>query len=322
MKKVAAIIIFFIISSLCLPITVFFIMDAKESPEKKSSLKEEQAMIDVFFADENKVKNVPLEEYLVGVVSAEMPASFELEAIKAQAVAARSYAVYKQNSPQNERHPDAAVCTDFSHCKAYKTQERARADWGKNSDAYEKKIRDAVNLTKGEIITYEGSAVLAVFHSQSGGGRTENSKDVWGGTVPYLVSVESHGEENAPNFYSSADVSFEQFKRIITTENSLAKVNSPSDIGRVELSDGGAVKSITIGGQSFTGSKIRSLFSLRSACFTITANNENVHFEVHGYGHGVGMSQYGANELAKKGYTYEKILLHYYTGTKLDYMNI
>lgn len=322
MKKLATIIVFFIITSLCLPITVFFIMQAKEGPEGKASLKDEQAMIDVFFADENKVKSVALEEYLVGVVSAEMPASFELEAIKAQAVAARSYAVYKQNSPNNEKHPDADVCTDFSHCKAYKTMEKARADWGENADIYEKKIKDAVSTTKGEIITYEGSAALAVFHSQSGGGRTESSKDVWGGTVPYLVSVESHGEENAPNFYSSADVSFQEFQRIISAENALAKVNSPSDIGQVNLSDGGAVKSITIGGQSFTGSKIRSLFNLRSACFTITASSENVHFEVLGYGHGVGMSQYGANELAKEGYTYDKILLHYYTGTELDFMKV
>ncbi len=322
MKKLAAVIVFFIVSSLVLPITVFFIMQAKDSPDEKASLKDEQAMIDVFFAEENEVKSVALEEYLVGVVSAEMPASFELEAIKAQAVAARSYAVYKQNSPQNEKHPDAEVCTDFSHCKAYKTMEKARADWGKNAEKYEKKIKDAVSLTKSEIITYEGDAALAVFHSQSGGGRTENSKDVWGGTVPYLVSVESHGEENAPNFYSSADVSFGEFQKIISAENALAKVDSPSDIGEISLSDGGAVKSIIIGGQSFTGSKIRSLFNLRSACFTITANSENVHFEVLGYGHGVGMSQYGANELAKEGYTYDKILLHYYTGTKLDYMKI
>lgn len=322
MKKIAAIIVFFIVMTIILPITVFYIMQAKEGSEKKTSLNDEQAMIDVFFADENKVKSVPLEEYLVGVVSAEMPASFELEAIKAQAVAARSYAVYKQNSPQNEKHPNADVCTDFSHCKAYKSLQKARTDWGENAVKYEKKIKEAVSLTKGEIITYEGDAALAVFHSQSGGGRTENSADVWGGTVPYLVSVESHGEENAPNFYSSADVSFAEFQKIISSENALAKVSSPSDIGKISLSDGGAVKSIIIGGQNFTGSKIRSLFNLRSACFTITADNHNVHFEVLGYGHGVGMSQYGANELAKEGYTYDKILLHYYTGTKLDYMSI
>ena len=322
MKKIALIVAFFIVFTMCLPTVVFFVMKTNELSDKKASVKDEQAMINVFFSDENKTKSMELEEYLVGVVSAEMPASFEIEALKAQTVAARSYAVYKQNSPANEKHPDSDVCTDFSHCKAYKTMEKARTDWGKKADTYEKKIREAVSLTKGEIITYEGEAALAVFHSQSGGGRTENSKDVWGGAVPYLVSVESHGEENAPNFYSSKDVSFQDFQKAIISENPSANINSPSDIGEIILSDGGAVKSIVIGGQSFSGSKIRSLFNLRSACFTIIADSQNVHFEVLGYGHGVGMSQYGANELAKEGYTYREILRHYYTGTELNYMAI
>ena len=269
---------FFLISALILPLCVFFIMqfqdNLREKPKKHSGQD-----ISVYFSDEKVIKEMDIEEYLMGVVCAEMPASFEKEALKAQAVAARSYAIYRMENPSGE-HTGAAVCTDFAHCKAYKKIETAQKEWGKDADKYSEKIKQAIEETAGEILTYNGEVALAVFHSQSGGGRTENSSDVWGGDVPYLVSVESHGEENAPNFYSSAIFSFEEFKEKILSQNSEAKLNTPEDIGKSEISEGGSVKSITIGGVGFTGREIRTLFNLRSSCFKIFADGENVRFEV------------------------------------------
>lgn len=272
--------------------------------------------INVYFSEENQTKAMEIEEYLRGVVAAEMPASFEPEALKAQAVAARSYAFYRMENPTAE-HPDAAVCTDFSHCKAYKTEDRLQQGWGEDAEEYSEKIKNAVYETAGEVITYNGEVALAVFHSQSGAGRTENSADVWGGEVPYLISVESHGEESAPNFYSTAIFSFDEFKEKLLSKEAEAVINSPEDIGSPEISEGGSVKNITIGGKEFSGRDIRSLFGLRSSCFKISADENTVTFEVTGYGHGVGMSQYGANTMAKEGYSYVDILTHYYTGTEI-----
>ena len=315
MKYFAALFTFFIMSAYILPLSVacFFGFGDKNDKEKT----EPENKIIVFFKEENKVRTVPLEEYITGVVAAEMPASFEEEALKAQAVAARSFAVYRSKS-QNPAHPEAAVCTDSTHCKAFRSEQASMQLWGADGEKNKKKIESAVNSTAGEILTYNGEACLAVFHSQAGGGKTESSRDVWGGDLPYLVSVESRGEENAPNYHSSADVPLSEFCEKLTAENPQAVITSAADIGEITRSEGGAVKSIAIGGASFKGSDIRRIFNLRSACFEIKCEGDNVHFEVTGYGHGVGMSQYGANELAKEGMSYKKILAHYYTGTKTE----
>ena len=315
MKRFLSLILFCIITAFLIPTIVFFLINLhnnKNDIKKNSSTGE----IKVYFADKNSTESMEIEEYLCGVVAAEMPASFEKEALKAQAVAARSYALYRKENPTSE-HPEAAVCTDFSHCKAYKTEEELKNSWGDKSLEYSKKIEDAVYETAGEIIAYNGEVAMAVFHSQAGSGRTENSKDVWGGDVPYLISVESHGENEAPNFYSTAVFPFEEFKEKLLSKDKEAVINSSKDIGVPSVSEGGSVKSIKIGGREFTGRDIRSLFGLRSSCFKIKADESTVTFEVTGYGHGVGMSQYGANTMAKEGYTYIQILTHYYTGTKI-----
>ena len=318
MKRYFFFVVFFIISAFILPLCVFFIMQLQDNLNEKNNEKNPSGQdISVYFSDEKITRVMNIEDYLTGVLCAEMPASFEKEALKAQAVAARSYAVYRIEN-QSADHPDAAVCTDFAHCKAYKKIENAQKDWGSDSDKYTEKIKQAVDETEGEILTYNGEVSLAVFHSQSGGGRTENSSDVWGGDVPYLVSVESHGEENAPNFYSSVVVTFEEFKEKILAQNAQAKVATPQDIGESKISEGGSVKSITIGGIVFSGREIRTLFNLRSSCFKIFADEKSVRFEVTGYGHGVGMSQYGANTMAKEGFGYKEILTHYYSGTQIE----
>lgn len=315
MKRFFAIVLFCIISAFFIPAAVFFFMNIHENRNNDSNLPT-TGEINVYFTEEGKTKNMEIEEYLVGVVAAEMPAEFENEALKAQAVAARSYAFYRMENPSPE-HPEAAVCTDFSHCKAYKTQAQLRSEWGKDAEKYEDKIKNAVYKTAGEVITYDGEVAMAVFHSQSGAGRTENSADVWGGEVPYLISVESHGEEAAPNFYSTVIVSMDEFKAKILSNNPDLVINSHYDISSPILSEGGSVKSILIGGKEFSGRDIRTLFGLRSSCFKISADEKTVIFEVAGYGHGVGMSQYGANTMAKEGYSYIDILTHYYTGIEI-----
>lgn len=317
MRQTAIFVLFCVISGLILPISVFFIMNVQNSPRENTTKIKNSQEISVFFTEENTTRTLPVEEYLCGVVSAEMPAEFETEALKAQAVAARSYAMYRIKN-QTTDHPNAAVCTDYNHCKAYKTEEESQKQWGDKAQLYKDKIANAVNSTSGEIITYQGEVALAVFHSQSAGGRTESSADVWGGDVPYLVSVESHGEEAAPNFYSSVEMTFEDFKEKILSENPDVKIDSPADIGEIKISEGGNVKNITIGGKEFKGKEIRSMFNLRSSCFKINADEKHVRFEVMGYGHGVGMSQYGANTMAKEGFDYKEILTHYYSGTEVE----
>ena len=317
-KQFFGIVAFCIVTALVVPLAVYGIIAVKENKNtEENQRKISGETIDVLFAGENTVRTMNLEEYLCGVVAAEMPASFEPEALKAQAVAARSYAIHRKINPSPD-HPDASVCTDYTHCKAHKNTEELADLWGKDEKEYSDKIRNAVFSTNGEIITYNGEVALAVFHSQSGSGRTENSKDVWGGEIPYLVSVESHGEENAPNFYSTVVVPFDEFETKIRNEFPDATIDSPQNIGEIDKSEGGSVKTIDIGNEKITGKDIRRIFGLRSSCFEIRADDNNITFEVMGYGHGVGMSQYGANAMAKEGFDYKAILTHYYTGTELS----
>jgi len=316
MKRFFIISVLSIILAFIIPVSVYYIKvfftDANEIKETPSS-----GEVKVFFHNENIVKTMNIEEYLYGVVAAEMPASFEIDALKAQAVAARSYTYYRMSNP-NEGHPEADVCTDSTHCKAYKTEQELESTWGKNKDEYSNKIFSAVHSTTGEIITYNGEVAMAVFHSQAGGGKTESSKDVWGGDVPYLVSVESHGEEEAPNFYSTLNLDFSDFKVKLEEKYPDISIQSPYDVEITQINDGGSVRNIRIGNKSLNGRDIRSIFGLRSTCFAVRSGEDSVTFEVSGYGHGVGMSQYGANAMAKEGYKYIDILKHYYTGTEVD----
>ena len=317
-KKFAYAVLFFITLTVLLPATVFCLVNFNSFFAKKGNQKQKkEKTVSVYFTDTNKTKTVSLEKYLIGVVGAEMPASFEKEALKAQAVAARSFAVYKEKSV-NPDHPDAVICTDSTHCKAYKSKKALFSSWGKNADAYYKKISDAVKETAGQILTYNDDVALTVFHSQSAGGRTENSKDVWGGSLPYLVSVESHGEENAPSYASTKDISFEEFEEKLRTKEADCIIDKSNPIGKTKYSDGGNVKSIEIGNKNFSGTDIRSLFELKSTNFTLKYADDKFHFAVKGYGHGVGMSQYGANQMAKEGFDYIQILTHYYNGTKIS----
>ena len=257
--------------------------------------------IAVFDPDTEEVFSVPLEEYVLKVLSKEMPASFEKEALKAQAVAIRTYTLKKKQT-KNEKHPKATVCTDSNHCMAYLKDEINKE--------YREKLESAVKETEGQVLMFENEYASTVFHAISSG-KTENSQDIWGGQVPYLVSVESTEDKNVKDYETKVTVSYND---LITK---LGAKDFEKVIGKEERTESGTVKTITLCEKEFTGAKIRELFNLRSSNFKIEEKDGEYVFTVYGYGHGVGMSQYGANSYAKRGYSYEEILEHYYPGTIL-----
>lgn len=260
-----------------------------------------------------------LEDYLWGVVAAEMPAAFQQEALKAQAVAARSYACYQLLYP-DDRHPQADVCTDYACCQAWISREDRLAKWEEDKqEAYSAKITAAVSETAGEVLVYDGQPALAVFHASSGGS-TRSAQAVWGEDLPYLVPVSSpESEEDAPNYYSVSEFSAEEFSQLFLAKYPEAEL-SGSCVGwfsQPETDDSGASAAIEVGGVRVTAQTLRSILSLRSATFQVECTEDTITFHVTGYGHGVGMSQYGANTMAKDGAGYGEILAHYYPGTEL-----
>ena len=266
------------------------------------------------------VTALSMADYLWRVVAAEMPASFEPEALKAQAVAARTYAAAKMAAGETN-HPDADMCTDISCCQAYITPQDAAANWGASASNYEAKISAAVADTSGVIATYGGQPIQAVFFS-SAAGRTADAVEVWGNDVPYLTGVESPEGEEVPNYHSTVTVPVEEFQTTLLSQVTGADLSGdPSGwFGTPVLASNGGVTSIPVGGVSVTGATLRSLFGLRSTVFTVQADSTAVTFSVTGYGHGVGMSQYGANAMAKEGKSCEEILKWYYTGVELEQM--
>ena len=257
------------------------------------------------------LQTVTIAEYLPGVLRAEMPPTFSLEALKAQAVAERTYICYQMEKGAKSAHPDADVCDDAACCSAYLSEADARQKWGDSFALYEEKIQDAVAATDGAVMLYDGEPIMAVFHSSSAG-KTAACSDVWSAELPYLVSVESpETADSVPNYYSVRTFSHDEFKRIF------AAAHPDADFGGTWVSDrrensSGRVERITVGGVEVTGSEMRNLYGLRSACFTVEIGDA-VTFHVTGYGHGVGMSQYGAQELAEKGKNWQEILNWYYT---------
>ena len=264
--------------------------------------------------EDGTVKDMTLEKYLQGVVRGEMPASFELEALKAQAAAERTYVYYQLAAGRKEAHPDADVCTDPGCCSAWLSEEAAREKWGEDFDGWESRIEEAVAATDGQTALYDGQPILAVFHSSSAG-KTAEAGDVWSGDVPYLRSVDSpEGEETVPNYYSAAEFTAAEAKTLLAQAHPELTFSGGPDkwFGAVERDDSGRVSTVEVCGAPLRGVEVRRIFSLRSACFTIDAAAERVTFRVTGYGHGVGMSQYGANELARQGKTWQEILMWYY----------
>lgn len=256
-----------------------------------------------------------LEEYLVGVVAAEMPASFEPEALKAQAVAARSYAMFRIASNAH----GGAICSDYGCCQAWLSEEQLQEKWVAAYDDYSEKIRTAVSETKGQCLSYNGEAILAAFHSSSGG-KTESSENVFGQALPYLVSVESREDPAAvPNYISTVELTESELYSAVAAWNAAAavRVSDGALLSEAVFSTSGRLMSVKLCGEAVSGSELRSIFALRSTDVSWQRSESGLCFTVTGYGHGVGMSQYGANNMAKLGSSWEEIVLHYYPGADI-----
>ena len=254
----------------------------------------------------NEITNINLEDYIIGVVAAEMPASFELEALKAQAVAARTFAMYKKET----RNLDYDLIKGVKD-QAYKDNKTLLAQWKVNFFTNYLKIRQAVEETQGQVLTYNGEVINAFYFSMSNG-YTENCELVFAQDLPYLNSVSSKWDNESLNNYSyTINFSKEDFC------SSLGITCDSVEIQDITRSDSNRVLTITINNQTFKGTEMRSKLGLRSTDFDIVINESGVTITTRGYGHGVGMSQYGANGMAKEGYSYEEIVKYYYQNTEI-----
>lgn len=292
----------------------------------KSEYEGDRVKISVYIEPEDKVEEMWLEEYVTGVVAAEMPAEFAFEALKAQAVAARTYAygrlkgIYKD---KDDIHANADICADFKHCQAWVSKEEALERWDSSSaDEYWNKIKKAVEETKGIIILYQGVIANPVFHSSSGG-RTENAEEVWDvDPVDYLKSVISKGEEASPSFETILKMSTSEVYKTLKENYPDMKANQNNifeEMKILERTYGGRVKTIKVGNIEMKGTDFRRIFSLSSANFELSKNKDGmIEITTYGNGHGVGMSQWGANSMAKSGKTWEEIIKYYYLGVELD----
>lgn len=263
------------------------------------------------------VTEIPMDQYLQCVVRAEMPASFDQEALCAQAVAARTYTLYKMIS--GGRHPEADICTDATCCQAYLTAEKAAESWGDETERNEAKICNAVSATDGQTMVYGGVPILAVFHAASPG-QTRRAGEVWSSDLPYLQSVSSPEKgESIPNYYSRVEMSAQSFRDTFLQAYPEATLSGdPTEWITALTATAGSVDTATIGGVTVRGVELRQLYGLRSAAFEIEVQGDNIIFFVTGYGHGVGMSQYGANEMAAQGAGWREILMHYYSGIDIE----
>ncbi len=280
----------------------------KQTPTTNNS----SPIIKVLGRDE-QIFEIELEEFLVGAVAGEMPADFGFDALKAQAVAARSYicALLPEFGGKG-KHGEAVICTNSACCQAYIYPEELAVKWGEHNAENLAKIKTAVSETAGEVLSFEGKPVSAPFFSTCGG-HTENSEDVWQAAVPYLRSVACCWDKAAPRYKSEASFTIEE-----VAEKFNATTEAVEAMAVAEVSEGGRVKEVTVGDIKLSGTKIRSLLGLNSAAFSWAIAQNQVVFSVQGFGHGVGMCQHGAAGMAALGADYKSILKYYYTGIEID----
>jgi stage II sporulation protein D len=293
--------------------------------------------VKVFVVSKNQIVDMPLEEYIRGVVAAEMPASFGIEALKAQAVAARTFTLGRMTDnggPGCTAHPGADICTDHRHCQAWISQDELRTRLGYiNYPIYARKIQDATDSTKGLVATYQGQLIQAYYHAASGGA-TDNSEEVWSDSVPYLRGVSTEFESKEPDFRKEVSFTMDDLEKKLDTSLrerrattykvagqdvqviSEERMDKPVEI--LEASRAGRVKEIRIGDKVFNGYTLRTLLGLPSTKMTYRIADNAIYITTTGYGHGVGMSQYGANAMADAGRSFMEILKHYYQGIEVS----
>ncbi|MBP3920264.1 MAG: stage II sporulation protein D [Bacilli bacterium] len=297
----------FTILLISLPIITILILKTEEITIKHQKLNiEKNTIVRVKRHAKNTIENIPLEKYLIGVLSGEMPVSYELEALKAQAVAARTYTLRKLEINKDNEYDLVDTTSD----QVYLDEQYLKNLWGDKYQEYTKKIKQAINETAGIYLTYNDQIIQAFFFSTSSG-NTENCKDVFGADLPYLTSVASTWDETSPSYQETKTFTKEEFYTKLSLEyNETLTI----DITRNTTN---SINTITINNTQIKGTDFRFKLGLRSTNFEITEQNNIITIKTKGYGHGVGMSQYGARQLAIKGYKYEDILKHYYQGIEL-----
>lgn len=286
----------------------------KEEQPATTQVMDSPIEISVYRTKLDTVESIPLEEYVVGVVASEMPSSFELEALKAQALAARTYIIRQMLSDTDVTEKEDADITDnYVTHQVYKNNSELAQQWGEKYKTNLTKIQNAVNATKGQIITYKDEPIDPTFFSTSNG-YTENSEDYWENSYPYLKSVESPWDKESPKFNGQKILTMEEVERALGIQ--LDK--NTEIIGEKKLTKSKRVDTIEIGNKEFSGVFIREQLGLASNDFDIQQKGENIIFTTRGNGHGVGMSQYGANGMAKESKNYKDIVKHYYQGVEIN----
>ncbi|GAE27245.1 stage II sporulation protein D [Halalkalibacter wakoensis JCM 9140] len=274
---------------------------------------EADVAVTVFRTESEQLEETPLERYVMGVVASEMHASFEMEALKAQALTARTYMVKNILQPRTEQLPEGAMVTDTVTHQVYKNEEELKELWGSDYDMNMARIQEAVLATQGQVLTFEGEPIDALFFSTSNG-YTENSEDYWGDEIPYLRSVESPWDQVSPRFSSEITMSVADFQEKL-------KVNLPEDgsVGTIlERTQGGRVAKVRINDEELSGREVRDRLGLDSSDFQWQRQGDQIAIQTRGWGHGVGMSQFGADGMAKEGSNYADIINHYYNGVEIQ----
>ncbi|UCZ55407.1 stage II sporulation protein D [Bacillus shivajii] len=273
---------------------------------------EEVEYISVFRAEQEIIEDVPFEEYIAGVVASEMPATYEMEALKAQALTARTYIIKLLTTGTDINLPDGANVTDTVMHQVYKNKEELIERWGSDYEWKMARVKQAVYETGGKIITYNGEPITAAYFSTSNG-YTENSEEYWKNEIPYLRSVESPWDKSSPRYAGEKILSVQEFEKELNVN-----INNgpPGEI--MSRTTGGRVAEVNIGGIEFTGREVRDLLDLDSSDFDWERQGNMIRIETRGWGHGVGMSQFGADQMAKDGYDYKEIISHYYQDVEID----
>lgn len=333
MKQILKYILIFILIVIVLPILctkkrkVQNVQTSEITEEKKQEIEKydysKYKTIKLYHANTSQTEEVSLDDYLYGVVSSEMPASFEMEALKAQAIVARTYTIY-QITKSKGKHGDADICDDYKCCQAWISKDDRLAKWSENeAEANWNKIVEAVDLTQGKIITYNGSPIDAFFHSNSGG-TTETASNVWGGdNFPYLQSVQTSGEDGYTQYSSEVEFSQSEFVDKIKAKHPDFEIDfsDGSCVQILEYTESGRVRTIKFGNIQIAGTEARTLLGLKSTNFSFEIGDGRIKFKVLGYGHGVGMSQTGADSMARAGSNAEEIIKHFYSGVEVSLVN-
>ena len=312
----------------------------KNIKENKQPIKEEEVKKEVLAETSNEiyidgndtvkvyrtlketVEEVNIEDYICGVVANEMQVNFEDEALKAQAIVSRTYLASKRinNCSINS---ESDIC-DSMHCQVYSSKEELINKWGEeNGEKYWSKIQAAVEATKGMVLTYDGELVLYPLFFSTSSGKTESASDLSFGDIPYLISVESLGEESSPKFTSTKEMTLSDLALAINSKYPNSGINTANLSSKLQIgkrSEAGGVITVVIGNDKIDGAEFRAIAGLNSTNFTYSIKDKTIIFECKGYGNGVGMSQWGANIMAKEGTGYEEILKHYYTGINIGYL--